>query len=136
MDFKQLQLFDMAGKQMRYLTQRQDVLAQNIANADTPDYRPRDLVPLDFEQTLRQQFVRLAPAAPSSGEALRGTLPVDPKFRDPETRMIYEESPNENGVVIEEQMMRVAETGVQYQTASDLYRKYSQMFKVALRGNR
>ena len=132
MDFKQIQLFDMARKKMRYLTQRQDVLAQNIANADTPDYRPKDLVPLDFNRTLRQQFHRLQPTAPSSGAYIKGTLPLDPKFRNPEVDKVYETSPDGNAVVIEEQLMKVNDTQLQYKTATDLYRKYNRMFKTAI----
>ena len=35
---------------MDWLSQRQGILNQNIANADTPDYRPRDLRAGDFER--------------------------------------------------------------------------------------
>src|SRR3546814_14076552 len=43
-------LFSLLGKRMDWLGQRQKVLAQNIANADTPDYVPRDLKPQEFRR--------------------------------------------------------------------------------------
>ncbi|MHA1152522.1 MAG: flagellar basal body protein, partial [Alphaproteobacteria bacterium] len=38
---------------MEWLSQRQKVLADNIANADTPNYQPRDLNPSEFQRILR-----------------------------------------------------------------------------------
>ena len=37
--------FSLASRRLAYIDQRQHVLARNIANADTPDYRPTDLSP-------------------------------------------------------------------------------------------
>ena len=38
-------LFDLADRRLAYLQHRQQVLAQNVANANTPGYRARDLEP-------------------------------------------------------------------------------------------
>ena len=38
---------------MAWLSQRQEVLSQNIANADTPGFRPSDLAPMDMRGTLK-----------------------------------------------------------------------------------
>jgi len=43
-------LFHLLGQRMDWLGQRQKVLAQNIANADTPDYVPHDLKPQEFRR--------------------------------------------------------------------------------------
>ena len=53
MDLTQIPLFEMLTRRMSWLNERQKVLAQNIANADTPHYVPRDLEPLDFESLTR-----------------------------------------------------------------------------------
>jgi flagellar basal-body rod protein FlgB len=37
--------FSLASRRLDYIDQRQHVLARNIANADTPDFRPTDLSP-------------------------------------------------------------------------------------------
>lgn len=132
MDYKSVTLFDMAHKKMRWLSQRQDVLAQNIANADTPDYRARDLSPLDFDRTLAQQFHRLQMANTSMGQNLQGTLPTDPRFRTPEERTVYEESITDNNVVLEEQLLKVQESQMEHQAAVRIVRKYQAMMKTAM----
>jgi len=114
MDYKSVKLFDMAHKKMRWLSQRQDVLAQNVANADTPDYRARDLVPLDFKRTLQQQFHRLQLAS---------------------TSMVYEEAIDGNNVVLEEQLLKVQETQMEHQAAVRIVRKYQSMMKTAMGRN-
>src|SRR5271154_1564687 len=40
-----IDLFQVAGDRMRYLTERQTLIARNIANADTPGYKAQDLAP-------------------------------------------------------------------------------------------
>jgi flagellar basal-body rod protein FlgB len=50
MDLNSLALFRLM--QLACLTQRQSVLAQNIANVDTPGYKPNDLKPFDFDSVL------------------------------------------------------------------------------------
>ena len=60
MDVIDIPLLSMLKERMAWLSQRQDVLSQNVANADTPGYTARDLKPVDFEQALKrtstQQF--------------------------------------------------------------------------------
>jgi len=131
MDFGKLRLFDMVHKNMRYLGQRQDVLAQNVANADTPDYQARDLVPLDFKKTLSQQFTRLDMDR-TTDQSMRGTLPVDPKWRSPEARTRFETNPDGNSVVLEEQLQKIQETNLKYQTTTDIYKKYISMMKMSM----
>ena len=38
----------MLRRRMQWHQERQRLLAENVANADTPNYRVRDLVPPDF----------------------------------------------------------------------------------------
>ena len=66
MSLNQLPLFGLLRDNMQWLGQRQAVLAENVANADTPGYRARDLVPQDFGemlQRMRAQGTRMEPAA-------------------------------------------------------------------------
>ena len=49
MDLSKIPLFTMLTERMAWLNKRQAVLAQNIANADTPGYKPKDPAPVDFE---------------------------------------------------------------------------------------
>jgi len=54
MDIKNIALFQAMGSKMGYLSTRQGVIAQNIANADTPEYRARDLEEVDFGAVLKK----------------------------------------------------------------------------------
>jgi flagellar basal-body rod protein FlgB len=52
------------GSYLTYLTRRQEVVASNIANADTPGYKTRDIeMPGDFNSA----FAQLTPIATETG---------------------------------------------------------------------
>ena len=53
MNLPDIPLFAMLRERMSWLNQRQGVLSQNVANADTPGYGARDLKAPDFETLLR-----------------------------------------------------------------------------------
>jgi flagellar basal-body rod protein FlgB len=59
------------GRFLSYLSQRQEVIASNIANADTPGYKTRDVqMPSDFSATLEeaQDAVVETPGLPSRND--------------------------------------------------------------------
>src|SRR3546814_9834316 len=96
-------LFNLLGKRMEWLGQRQKVLAQNIANADTPDYVPHDLKPQEFRRMVeRQAAATLQPAATRPGHIQTSSLRAD--ARSVEQKERYETAPSGNAVVMEEQL--------------------------------
>ena len=54
-----LTLFAAVKKRLNWLGQRQEILAQNISNADTPDYKAKDLKPYAFRDLLRKESAQL-----------------------------------------------------------------------------
>ena len=54
MDPKRIGLFDLAERRLAWADRRQAVLAQNIANANTPGYKPHDLHPSPQRSTARR----------------------------------------------------------------------------------
>ena len=54
MNLPDIPLLSMLKTRMAWLNQRQDVLTQNVTNADTPGYVAHDLKALDFSKELRQ----------------------------------------------------------------------------------
>lgn len=130
MDLNSLPIFAMMNKQMSWLSERQKVLAQNIANSDTPGYRPSDLLKIRFRDILRPSAVKLELSNTSSGhiEANRSAT----NFRGSKQKTTYETAPDGNAVVIEEQLLKVSETQGNYRLATNLYRKHVNMFKIAL----
>lgn len=130
MDFSKIKLFTAMKTKMSYLSERQDVLAQNIANVDTPGYRPRDLKKPDFESMAMVEAHRLQLRATHPNH--REPIEKVKDFRAQEQRDTYEITPMRNQVVVEEQMMKVAETNLQYQATTNLYKKVANMFKTAI----
>jgi flagellar basal-body rod protein FlgB len=130
MDLHDLPLLSMLRERMTWLNQRQDLLSQNVANADTPRYVARDLKPLDFDQmvggantgtvmmTTNARHIALSP----SGKG---------KFEDHETPD-QEFSPNGNAVSLEVEMIKVSDTQAQFQAAANLYAKAMTLMKTAI----
>ncbi len=124
-------IFAVLGKRMDWLSQRQQVLAENVANADTPDYVPRDLDEAEFGRILRNQLSPIDPKATHAAH-LRGTVQRGGPANSARQKDPYETSPSGNAVILEEQLIKVAKTQSDYQTIVNLYRKHMDMFRTAL----
>ncbi|MCD8497260.1 MAG: flagellar basal body rod protein FlgB [Alphaproteobacteria bacterium] len=136
MTTENIALFKAMGAKMHYLNQRQRVIAQNIANADTNGYRPQDLKDADFSRLLRKvtesNNIKLDTTArlhmPPPNEA------PDPK--EGKQRKVYEVAPDGNAVIMEEQMIKANRTTMDYNLMTSLYQKNIGMLRTALgRGN-
>jgi len=126
-------IFSLLGKRMDWLGQRQKVLAQNIANADTPDYVPHDLKSQDFRRMVERQYLpTLRPSATQAGHIQSSSLKADDRSVEQKER--YETAPSGNAVVLEEQLIKVAQTQNDYNAITNLYKKQVAMMKMALRG--
>jgi flagellar basal-body rod protein FlgB len=134
MNLPDIPLLSMLRERMTWLNQRQDVLTQNVANADTPGFVARDLKPQDFSEELRQ--------AQSPARAASQLMITDPRhisvpsassapFEDYEVRDA-EANPNGNSVSLEQEMIKVADTEAQFQAATNLYGKTITMMKTAI----
>jgi len=134
MDLYSIPFFNFVRSRMTWLEQRQDVLAENIANSATPGFDAKDLkAPEDFGAVLA--------AATSDGAAMRTTNPMHLEgtiTRSGRFKTVNapdrEESPDGNSVVLEDQMMKLSETQMQHEAATGLYRKAVEMLRVAIRG--
>ena len=135
MDLNNLKLFKMAMTRMDWASQRQRVLSQNISNADTPEYRPKDLKALDFKQVLRGHMEPRVQVARTDPGHLKGTIPEQDKFRDLSQRKTFEASPDGNQVVVEEQMQKVSDTRGAYDTAITLMQANLKMLTIAVKGS-
>ena len=126
-----LPLFSMLKTRMHWLEQRQKLLAENVANSNTPNYRARDLKQLDFKTTLEAS---LGSAGVGLSVTQPGHLPGGSGTRgfDPNPAGGFETSPSQNSVVLEDEMMKVAQTQLDHQTAISLYQRGVGMIKTAL----
>ncbi len=120
-------LFDLAEKRLLWLDQRQQVLAQNIANADTPDYQARDLTP--FRTLLAQSVAPVPLAAPEAGD-----LPGDPAQAMPidTWRLPDGRAPDGNAVSMPAELTREAQTEDAQQLVTNLYEAYAGMVRTAI----
>ncbi len=134
MDYSDINLFKLMKMKMDYHSQRQDVIARNLANIDTPGEQARDLKPLDFNRLVSAESHRLEIRATSPNHIQQGTKKAG-TFRDEESRKTYETTPVKNNIVLEEQSAKLAENQMEYQKVTNLYGKVSMMFKTAI-GNR
>lgn len=132
-----LPIFDMMKQRLHWLTARQQVLAQNVANSDTPGYAAQDLKELDFGALVKRSGPMLAPVATQGGHI--GSPVAGAGFRAAQAtggqvvrKADFETSPSGNSVVLEEQMIKVAETQMDYQTVTGLYSKSLGLIRIAL----
>ena len=130
MDLFQLKLFQRLSDRMGWLGARQEVLAQNIANADTPHFVPRDMKTLNFTDHLNQ--VVPVTQARTDPMHMTGTMTPENVIDDQKTKRQYETAPVGNSVVLEEQMVKLADAQASYQLMTNLYRKHVDLLKMAL----
>jgi flagellar basal-body rod protein FlgB len=114
---------------MHWGQERQRVLAENIANADSPNFRPRDLAPIKPNQMAVAQTPRVA-LARTDGAHIAGALSGD-QFSSNQ-RGGYEIRPAGNAVQLEDEMMKVAATQMDYQAATSLYSRSLGLMKTAI----
>ena len=114
---------------MRWHQARQGVLAENLANAETPGFRGRDLERFSFEDQLRTSTAvmtvttnRAHFSASSSGEAGFAT----------QRQSGFEVTPSGNAVTLEDEMMKVAANQMDYQSVTTLYTRSMRILKTAL----
>jgi flagellar basal-body rod protein FlgB len=121
-------LFAMLKSKMSYVNARQQLVAQNVANADTPDYVPQDLKPFNFAsmaQAAGGGLIVNQPGQMAVGPSVKtGALkPMD--MPDTEARI------DGNQVVLEDQMNKLTQARMDYETAVDLYQQSMSMLTTA-----
>ena len=124
MDMTNTDLFSLAERRLDWVERRQQVLAQNVANANTPGYEAHDIKP--FEAVLHGSTVKLAATSPLHLRPL--TDPLKQTGKD----VVSERSPDGNAVSLDEELTKIADTGGMHELASKIYTKYMSMFRLAL----
>lgn len=125
-------LFNIVQQKMQYHSARQAVLAQNVANSDTPNYHAQDITAPDFGNMAKQYGKHLGLTTTHTGHMQPGMGGKKSSGRTYERENTYELNPIGNNVVLEEEMMRVAENQAEYQKTTSIYRKSLELFRIAL----
>lgn len=123
----ELKLLTMASAMARHSAARHQVLAENIANADTVGYRAKDIE--SFEKSLERASGGVRTATTGAIDAERLT------WRFTEVSGPGLESPNGNTVSLEDQMMRTIEAQQHHQAATAIYKKAIDILRLSLGKN-
>jgi flagellar basal-body rod protein FlgB len=120
------------GGKMNWLNQRQTVLSQNIANADTPSYRPHDLEKVDFGEVMGRASNRPKIGKVTTNGAHIGANSEVGDADNRKSKTVYEAAPGENAVIIEEQLLKAGKTQADYNLITNLYKKNVGMLQMAV----
>jgi flagellar basal-body rod protein FlgB len=131
MEIADIPLFSMLRGRLGYLSERQKLIAQNVANADTPGYQPSDLKAFSFQAHVQAAGVTQPMAVTQAGHmqpkghAAPGMKAV--KTKDSETTL------DGNSVVLEEEMMKMSDARMSYDAAIGFYQKSLNLLRLAAR---
>ena len=126
MDPKHIGLFDLAERRLAWADRRQAVLAENIANANTPGYKPHDL--RSFAATLDQTNA-VTPWRTRANHLAGTTAATAP---DEVVDRTHTQSPDGNAIALDEQLVKVAETDTTHALVTTIYKRYLGMLAMAL----
>ncbi len=122
-----ISLFDLAERRLTWLDNRQQRLAQNIANADTPGWAPSDLAPFAAD------IGRVQGALLRTDPGHFGPSGVPARVSEAHIRNTSgERAPDGNAVSLNDQLARLAGTETAHDLATDIYRKYLGFFRLAI----
>ena len=133
MDLVNTPFFGLLRARLGQLSERQRLISENIANASTPDYRPRDIDTSSFDRVLAQQSgansgLQMARTNPGHMTIGGGTgVATLTSGEDSETTI------DGNAVVLEDQMAKAQDTRMQFETSLALYQKGLDLLKMAAR---
>jgi flagellar basal-body rod protein FlgB len=129
MPISDIPILSMLRTRMQWHQERQQVLAENVANADTPNYRPRDLAPPNFESALQTVSLPLATTAPGHIAGAGGNGAPFAEGHDPH----FEVRPRGNGVSHEDEMLKLSSNQMDYDAVTSIYTHSIGLIKTAVR---
>lgn len=125
-----LPMLSMLRTKMQWHQERQRVLAENVSNSDTPNFRPRDLVDPSFDRTGVAGGMREIAMVRTTANHIQAAG-VSETFGS-NTNGGYETRPAGNAVNIEDEMLKVASNQMDYAAAASLYSKSLDLIKTAI----
>jgi flagellar basal-body rod protein FlgB len=118
---------------MQWHQERQRVLAENVANSDTPNFRPRDLVEPKFDPSgasaIGGAMGQLAMARTSADHMAASGAP---ETFDVNRKTGFETRPAGNAVNLEDEMLKVSSNQMDYAAVTSLYTRSLHLLKTAI----
>lgn len=130
MGLESISFFKNASQRLQWLSARQKVISQNIANSDTPDFKAKDVS--SFSKML--EGVQQTGLATTNAKHIGGGQ--NSGIRTEITQDTWGETIDGNTVVLEQQSILANEVGEDYQLAARLYRKGYDLLTLAATGIR
>lgn len=126
-----IQLFDMASRQAEWLSIRQQVVAGNIANANTPAYKAKDVTP--FSAVMNETNVAMARTNPAhmSGHSLDSSIDVNIEEEDLNQEIGVQESGN--SVSLAQELSKMGGIKRQYDIGNTLVKSFHSMMLMTVR---
>ncbi len=134
MGIANLPIFEAIKSKMEWHQARQKLLAENVANAETPGYRARDLTAFSFENALRGQGTRSIATVTTNARHISSSNSGNDGFGSRSTAR-FEVTPDGNSVVLEDEMMKIASNQMDYQAATSLYSRSLKLIRSAIGRN-
>ena len=125
--FEKLDIFRMSHAMATHAGARQALVAQNMANADTPGYGARDIAP--FQEVYEARPGAAVPRATRAGHLMGQDMPPG---LDPSEREAAQRDPNGNSVALETEMLNAVEVKRQHDRAIAIYRSSLNQLRTAL----
>lgn len=126
-------LLAMLRSRLGYLSDRQKVIAQNVANADTPRYAPQDLKPFSFQAHMQASAAPVALAVTQPGHI----PPSHPSRAAAQAKVVTDKDSevtlDGNAVSLEDEMMKMGQTRSDYDAAITFYQKSLNLLRLAAR---
>lgn len=126
-----LSLLDALTDKMKWHQTRQQLLAENVANAETPGYRGRDLKAFGFADHMRQMSSASVTTVATRPNHIVAASNGAGGF-GPQAMNEFEITPEGNGVTLEDEMMKVTSNQIDYQAVTTLYSRSLRLLKTAL----
>lgn len=116
-----LYLFELASSQARYLELRQSTIATNVANANTPGFKARDVEP--FNKVLDGMPVRLAMTSPSHMQLSAAETDTRKTAKKDSWEVVH----SGNSVSLEQEMIKGSDVSRDYSMNSAIVRSFHRM---------
>ena len=127
-------VFSALTDKMRWHQARQGLLAENVANADNPGFKGRDLKQYSFED--RFNVVKSPEVTTTATQRTHFATSLGGGSSFADRKMVnFEVSPRGNGITIEDEMMKVTTNMMDFQAATSLYQKSVKIMRTALGKN-
>jgi len=117
---------------MQWHQSRQAVLSENVSNADTPNFKPRDLVEPKFDASGAQTGAMGSLAMTRTSASHIASAGGASRSFDVNGKVGFETKPAGNAVSLEEEMMKVSANQMDYAAVASLYSKSLHLLKTAI----